>query len=282
MSKLRQALNNEITLRGYSERTRQSYVYAVEQLAKFVNQPISTLTDLQLEQYFRHLSLDKKLSRSTILLQLNGIHFLFKYVLHKSFDIRVCWPKRQKKIPELLSRSEVKAIIDEVSNEKYQVMLSVMYGCGLRISELLNLKVKDIDGERETLKVSNGKGGKDRFVVVPPSVLTLLRYYWCRYHPIDWLFPSSHSGGQPLHQSCLRKQLKAAWLRSGVSKRCSPHSFRHAFATHQLEAGMPLHQLQHQLGHSDVKTTSRYLHWLPELDNHGKDLLADWEVTNGH
>ena len=282
MSKLRQALHNEITLRGYSERTRESYVYAVERLAKYVDQPISTLTDKQLEQYFRYLALNKKLSRATILLQLNGIHFLYKHVLHKSFDIQVSWPKQRQKIPELLSKAEVKAIIAQVTNEKYRVMLSVLYGCGLRISELLHLKVSDIDGERETLKIRQGKGGKDRFVVVPPSVLTRLRLYWCHYHPTHWLFPSQTGTHGPLHQSSLRKQLNAAWQRSGITKPCSPHSFRHAFATHQLEAGMPLHQLQHQLGHGDVKTTSRYLLWLPELSHGGRDLLAQWEIDSEH
>jgi len=281
MSKLRQALHDEITLRGYSECTRKSYVYAVEQLAAFVNQPISTLNDGQLQQFFKYLSLKKRLSPATIMLHLNAIHFLYEHVLHKSFDIRICWPKRQHKIPELLSKSEVKGILAQVDSERYRVMLALMYACGLRISELLNLKVSDIDGERETIKVRQGKGGRDRFVVVPPSALHMLRCYWQHYHPSDWLFPSNIDGRGPLHATSLRKQLKAAWRRSGVKKACSPHSFRHAYATHQLEAGMPLHQLQHQLGHRDVKTTSRYLHWLPELGNSGKDLLADWEVGDG-
>lgn len=276
MSKLRQALHEEITLRGYSPRTRESYVYAIEQLASYFDQPVSTLTDGQLEQYFRYLALDKKLSRSTILLQLNGIHFLYQNVLHKSFTVNVSWPKKTQKIPELLSKNEVRQVIGHVRDEKYHTMLAVLYACGLRISELLHLKVSDIDGERETLKVRQGKGGKDRFVVVSRSTLMLLRLYWCRYHPTDWLFPAT-GRKQPLHESSLRKQLKTALRLSGITKRCSAHSFRHAFATHQLEAGMPLHQLQHQLGHSDVRTTSRYLHWLPQLGHGGVDLLSGWE-----
>lgn len=277
MSKLRQSFDDEITLRGYSERTRTSYIYAIEQLGKFVNQPISTLTDMQLEQYFRHLTLEKKLSRSTILVQLNGIHFLFKHVLHRSFSINIGWPKKRQKIPPLLSRQEVKDVIEHTSDKKYQTMLSTLYGTGLRISELFGLCVSDIDGERETIKVNNGKGGKDRFVLAPPSVMNLLRHYWQYYRPATCLFPSMADQSKPMCVSSLRKALKVTCKKINLVKSCSPHSFRHAYATHQLEAGMPLHQLQHQLGHSDVKTTSRYLHWLPELSNNSVDLLASWE-----
>ena len=276
MSKLRTAFHQEITLRGYSERTRESYICAIERLSRYVQQPLNNLADEQLQNYFRYLSLTKKLSRSTILLQLNAINFLYRHVLHKTFNIAICWPKRKQKIPDLLSKSEVKTIIELVDNEKYRVMLMLLYGCGLRISEVNSLKVSDIDGERKTLKVREGKGGKDRFVLLPTSVLTILRHYWCHYHPTSWLFPSQRNKDEQLHLSSLRKQVKQAWRKSGIVKSCSPHSFRHAFATHQLEAGMSLHQLQHQLGHSDVKTTSRYLHWLPELHNNGTDLLADW------
>ena len=206
MSKLRQALHDEITLRGYSECTRKSYVYAVEQLSAFVSQPISTLTDGQLQQFFRHLSLKKKLSPATIMLHLNAIHFLYEHVLHKTFDIRICWPKREHKIPELLSKSEIKAILAQVQNEKYRVMLALIYACGLRISELLNLKVSDIDGERKTIKVRQGKGKRDRFVVVSPSALHMLRCYWQHFHPRDWLFPSNTGGCGPLHATSLRKE----------------------------------------------------------------------------
>ena len=133
-------------------------------------------------------------------------------------------------------------------------------------------------GERRTFKIRLGKGNKDRFVVIPPSLLSQLRQYWCHEHPQGWLFPTCFRGDYPISDSALRKKLKATLQEVRINKRFSPHSFRHAYATHQLEAGMPLHQLQHQLGHNDVRTTSRYLHWLPELSNQGRDLLAGWEV----
>jgi len=139
MSKLRQAFHLEITLRGYSERTRQSYIYAIEGLANYVQQPLSRLEDKQLQGYFRHLSLDKQLSRATIVLHVNAINFLYKYVLHKTFNVDICWPKRKQKIPELLSRAEVKRVIEQMGNEKYRVMLMLLYGCGLRISDAVSV-----------------------------------------------------------------------------------------------------------------------------------------------
>ena len=278
MNILLQQLSDEINARGYSQRTLSAYIAANDHLIRYFDQPITEITDDALGVYFQHLSLEKKLSRATIALKLNAIHFLFAHVLHREFAIKVSWPKKQCKIPELLSRTEVQTIIQHCAPEKYRVMLSILYGCGLRISELLNLKVQDIDGHRSTFKIRQGKGNKDRFVVIPPSLLQQLRRYWCHDHPKEWLFPTGFRGNFPISNSSLRKKLKATLKIVGISKRCSPHSFRHAYATHQLEAGMPLHQLQHQLGHSDVRTTSRYLHWLPELSNQGRDLLAGWEV----
>jgi site-specific recombinase XerD len=271
-------LSDEINARGYSQKTMSAYLAANDHLIRYFDQPITAISDEALSAYFRHLSLDKKLSRAPIALKLNAIHFLYTNVLHREFAIKVSWPKKQYKIPELMSRTEVQAIIQHCTPEKYRVMLSILYGCGLRISELLNLKVQDIDGERRTFKIRLGKGNKDRFVVIPPSLLDQLRRYWCHEHPRDWLFPTSLRGNYPISDSSLRKKLKATLQMTGINKRYSPHSFRHAYATHQLESGMPLHQLQHQLGHNNVRTTSRYLHWLPELSNQGRDLLAGWEV----
>ena len=278
MNTLLQQLSDEINARGYSEQTLKAYLAANEHLIRYFDQPITAISDEALSAYFKYLSLEKKLSRATIALKLNAIHFLYANVLHRKFAINVRWPKRQHKIPELMSRAEVQTIIQHCTSEKYRVMLSILYGCGLRINELMNLKVQDIDGERSTFKIRLGKGSKDRFVVIPPSLLLQLRRYWCHQHPSEWLFPNGFRGNYPLSESALRRQLKAILKALDIRKRLSPHSFRHAYATHQLEAGMPLHQLQHQLGHTDMRTTSRYLHWLPELSNQGRDLLAGWEV----
>jgi integrase/recombinase XerD len=271
-----QLFHDEITLRRYSERTRKSYLYAINQLVKHYNQPIDTVSDIQLSAYFRYLNLDKGLSRATIQLQLNGIHFYFEHVLKRHFTIDMCLPRATQKLPQVLSKQDISQLLQHCPNQKYQTMIALCYGCGLRVSELVNIKVADIDGQRQLLKVCQGKGAKDRLVIISPSLLNLLRHYWLKYRPQTWLFGVYYHGNTyPLDVSTVGKMLKKAALTAGIAKPCSPHSLRHAYATHQLVAGMLLNQLQHQLGHKSIKTTERYLHWSPDLGHKGGDLLAD-------
>ena len=280
MTPLRQALIDECKIRGYSNRTRDTYLYAVEQLAKYYHCSPDTLSDEQLELYFRSLSLERGLSCSTIHVQLNGIHFLYKYVLKKTFSIDIVWPKRPRTIPTLLSKAEVKQIVMHCRNEKFRTMLKVYYGCGVRLNELVHVKVQDIDGARKTLRIHNGKGHKDRDVVLTPSLLHVLRAYWLQFRATDWLFYSSRGMAFHVGDTSVQKAFREAVKLAKVKKKCSVHSLRHAYATHQLESGMPLNQLQQQLGHADIRTTQTYLHWLPELNNGTQDLLADWESVS--
>ena len=274
------ALIDECKVRGYSNRTRDSYLYAVEQLAKYYHCSPDILSDEQLELYFRSLSLERGLSCATIHLQLNGIHFLYKYVLRKTFSIDIVWPKRPRSIPTLLSKAEVKQIVTHCRNMKFRTMLKVYYGCGLRLNELVHVKVQDIDGARKTLRIHNGKGHKDRDVVLTPSLLHVLRVYWLQFRATDWLFYSSRGMAFHVGDTSVQKAFREAARLAEVKKKCSVHSLRHAYATHQLESGMPLNQLQQQLGHADIRTTQTYLHWLPELNNGTQDLLADWEPSS--
>jgi integrase/recombinase XerD len=276
MQQLLQQFNEEITLRGYSERTRHSYLYVINQLYKYFWQPLDSISDKQLEAYFRYLNLEKHHCRSTLKLHLNGIHFLFKHVLHRNFNISISLPKRKHKVPQLLTPQDISALIYHCKTNKLRAMVALCYGCGLRVSELTHVKVADIDGQRQLLKVCQGKGAKDRLVIISASLLLFMRQYWLQYRPETWLF-SSHCHGvfYPLHESTFRKALASAAHLSGITKPCSPHSLRHAYATHQLQAGMPLNQLQQQLGHQSIQSTERYLHWSPELGHQGTDLLAN-------
>jgi integrase/recombinase XerD len=236
MTPLRQALIDECKIRGYSERTRDSYLYAVTQLAKYYHQSPDTVSDEQLEQYFRSLSLERGLSSATIHLQLNGIHFLYRYVLKRTFCIDIVWPKQPRSIPTLLSKAEVKQIVTHCRHEKYRTMLKVYYGCGLRLNELVHAKVEDIDRARKTLRIHNGKGNKDRDVVLTESVLNVLRIYWLHFRATDWLFYSSRGMAFQVGTTSVQKAFREAVKRAGVSKKCSIHSLRHAYATHQLES----------------------------------------------
>lgn len=276
MSGLKQALIDACRVRGLSIRTQETYLYAVSQLHRYFKQSVANLTDGQLTQYFRYLSLEKGLSHSSIHVQLNALVFFYREVLRRRFDIPVSWPKKPERMPVLLSRDEIKRIVACCPKDNYQTLLAMLYGCGLRIGEALALQVSDIDGQRQVLRVHHGKGDKDRVVVLSASLLFRLRRYWQRYRPSRVLFYSSRDSSRPMSASSVGKQLKAAVKAADVTKSCSLHSLRHAYATHQLELGMPLNQLQQQLGHADIRTTQHYLHWLPELNNGAGDLLRDW------
>ena len=193
------------------------------------------------------------------------------------FDVTVVLPKRPQRIPELLTRQEVARLLAAVANPKHQALLSITYGCGLRVSEAVALKVKDIDGERHLLRIEQGKGAKDRMVPLAPGLLQVLRQYWRLRRPTLWLFPSDLLPDRHLHITTPQKVYHTAKATSGIEKGGGIHALRHAYATHQLEQGLPLHELQRLLGHSDLRSTQRYLHWLPGVTppNRGPaDLIA--------
>ncbi|MGS0683525.1 tyrosine-type recombinase/integrase, partial [Shewanella sp. 125m-7] len=238
MQQLLQQFNEEITLRGYSERTRHSYLYAINQLYKYFGQDLENIADKQLEAYFRYLNLEKHHCRATLKLHLNGIHFFFEHVLHRHFTISISLPKHQHKLPQLLNAQDISALIYYCKTNKLRAMVALCYGCGLRVSELTHVQVSDIDGQRQLLTVRQGKGAKDRQVIISTSLLLFMRQYWLQYRPEKWLFSSCYHGVcYPLHESTFRKALASAARLSGITKPCSPHSLRHAYATHQLQAG---------------------------------------------
>jgi site-specific recombinase XerD len=199
-------------------------------------------------------------------------------VLHwEHFDVTQVFPKCTQRIPELLTRQKVARLLSAVSNPKHQALLSITYGCGLRISEVVALQVKDLDGERHLLRVEQGKGAKDRMVPLAPGLLQVLRQYWRVRRPMPWLFPSDLLPDKHLHITTPQKVYHQAKNASGIQKGGGIHALRHAYATHQLEQGVPLHELQRLLGHSDLRSTQRYLHWLPGVTPQNRepvDLIA--------
>lgn len=274
-SPLRQSLIKTLSLKGCTQRTIDSYVYAVRQLAAWTKKPPDKLSDDEIRRFFEDCVLTRQLSSSTCRLFLNGIVFFYKHVLNRSLiHLQLQLPKSKQKIPELLSPSEVKRIIVSAPRPMYRTALTVCYGCGLRVSELVTLRVRDIDGEMLLLHIHQGKGQKDRLVRISDSLLMILRQHWQYYHPHDNLF-----FGRDLDDSLSVRTLQKVWKRTkqavGITKQGGLHSLRHAYATHSLAAGMSLPHLQEQLGHKDIRTTQRYLHWLPLSNNHQHDLLTD-------
>ena len=189
-------------------------------------------------------------------------------------------PKKAQRIPELLSRAEVLRLLSALSNLKHQMLLRTCYACGLRVSELVALQVRHIDTERHTLRIKQAKGAKDRNVILSHTLQEGLHEYCGLYRPNRWLFYSRHRD-LALSISSAQKIFHNAKQAAGIKKDGGIHSLRHAYATHQLEAGMPIHHLQRLLGHCDLSTTLRYVHWLPHYQQPtGMDLLVEQEVRH--
>jgi site-specific recombinase XerD len=215
-------------------------------------------------------------SASTVHQTLMGLKFLYHQVLEQDdYILKISLPKRPQKIPQLLTQQEVYAILQATENLKQLALLSLCYGCGLRVSELVALTADDIDPDRLLLRVIQGKGKKDRQIPLSVSVLNLLRAYWQAWHPNYFLF-CSYQQKKPLGITSVQKLFTRAKRKAGINKPGGIHSLRHAYSTHQLEQGLPIHQLQQFLGHSDIKVTIRYLHWIPSPKVMAADLLGQF------
>ena len=262
MTTLRQRMIEDMQLHSFSERTQDSYLRAVRQLAAYFNKPPDQINEEELRQYFLYLKNVKKASRSTITLALCGIKFFYERTLQRQWaTLALVRPPREKKLPVVLSVDEVRQILSRVRRWRYRVCLSTIYACGLRLQEGLHLQIGHIDGGRQLLHVCHGKGGKDRYVPLPQPVLDMLRQYWGTHRDPVWLFPSTHQTVKgPMDASGLQRAFRAALLDSGIQKPATVHTLRHSYATHLLEAGLNLRLIQLYLGHASPNTTAIYTH----------------------
>jgi site-specific recombinase XerD len=264
MTPLRKQMIEAMQLRGFSPRTHESYLYAVTQLAGYYHRSPAQISPSQVQEFFKYLALERQLSPASCRLYLNAVRFFYVKVLgRKDFELSWVVPKRPQRIPELLTRLEVGRIMSNCHNPKHRMLLETCYGCGLRVSELVSLRVGDIDGERKLLRIEQGKGAKDRQVIIAPSLYEQLRRYWQLLRPTDWLFPNEHQPHNHINVSTAQRIFRRAKAKAGVDKVGGIHSLRHAYATHQLEQGLPVHQLQRLLGHRELRSTQRYVHWIP-------------------
>ena len=203
---------------------------------------------------------EERLAWSTCSIAVHAFRFLYHTTLGRPAPaFTIPGPKQPQRLPEILSPAEVRRVIESAANRKQRAVLATTYGAGLRVSEVVRLQLHHIDAERMSLRVEQGKGGKDRDTLLSPRLLEELRAYWRQYRPADWLFPAR--GGQgPMDISTAQKLYYAAKQRAGITKRGGIHALRHAFATHLLEAGTDLHTIQRLLGHGHLGTTMRYFH----------------------
>ena len=284
MTALRQKMIAAMRQRGVAHRTPNTYLMVVTDLARYFHRSPDTLSTDDLQHFFNHLVQERGLSAASCRVYLHGVRFLYLHVLQwPSFDVPLTVPKKPQRIPELLTRDEVRRILAACQNAKHRMMLELCYGCGLRVTEVCHLRVSDIDSQRYQLRVTQGKGGKDRMVLLPVTLLDRLRDYWRAYRPVTWLFPSALFPDQALHASAPQKAFTQAKRLAGVERVGGIHSLRHAYATHVLEQGLPVHQLQRLLGHRNLQSTMRYLHWLPNQQGGDQchiDLVAALEVSH--
>jgi len=259
MTPLRRRMLEDMAVRNFAENTQSAYLQQIIAYARYFHRPPEELGPEEVRTYQVYLTQTRMLSPGSVSVATGALRFLYKVTLKRPWAWEeIPMPKRPFKLPVVLSPEEVMHFLRSVYNIKHRAILTVAYAAGLRISEATHLKVTDIDSQRMMLRVDQGKGNKDRYVMLSPRLLEELRAYWKVVHPKLWLFPGERSG-QPITRSALSQACQKAHRASGIKKPISPHSLRHAFATHLLELGTDLRTIQLLLGHRSLATTSRYL-----------------------
>ena len=271
MTPLRQRMIEDLQLQGYSDSTQTLYVSAVRQLCEHYDKSPGRITEEELRDYFLYGKNVKKWARSTSTIALCGIKFFFENTIKRPWPtLLFIRPGHEKKLPVVLSRDEVRAILSNLELLRYRACLTTIYACGLRVSEGINLRVEHIDSARGFIHVQGSKGKmgkKDRYVPLPKKNLQLLRQQWKSHRNKVLLFPSAgHSGKdmpyatRPISKSSVNSAFRKALKTAGISKKATVHSLRHSWATHLLEAGVNLRLIQVWLGHKSPSTTSIYTH----------------------
>lgn len=260
MGELRDRMVEDMKLRGLSESTIVCYQRAGRALAAFHRRSPERMGEAEIREFLLHLVNERKVSSSTHYVYLAGIKFLYEQTLRRPEEVaHIPFPKVEKPLPDVPSTEEVERLFDAIKSLKHRAILMLAYGSGLRVTEACSLHVADIDSRRMLLHVRRGKGKKDRYAVLGDGVLALLREYWRRARPQGhFLFPGARPDAHITPLSVARA-LKKACEKSGLGKRVTPHSMRHGFATHQIEAGADIRTVQMLLGHSSIQTTARYI-----------------------
>jgi len=264
VTQLRRMMLDELQRRNYAQNTARSYISAVEEFAEYFNKRPDQLGPEHIRAYQVHLFRERKLAAGTVEQRGAALRFFFVKTLRRPYlPDDIPFPKRQRRLPTVLSQDEAAVLIDSASNLMHRAMLMTLYGTGVRRAELCGLKVLDIDSERMVIHVRHGKGDRDRDVLLSPKLLETLREYWRWMKPKTYLFPGMVNNWRadvPINHKVVWVAVKEAAERAGINKRVSPHTLRHSFATHMLEAGADLRTIQMLLGHAKLADTTVYLH----------------------
>jgi integrase/recombinase XerD len=260
MTELRRRMIEGLQLRNYSPNTITVYIRCVANFAQHFRVSPDHLGPEHIRQYQMFLVQRKKVSWALFNQTVCALRFFYHHILHRDWMIEhIRYPRHEDKLPAVLSLAEVAAVFEATHNLKHRTILMTIYAADLRVSELTHLRVSDIDSQRQVISVRQGKGRKDRQVMLSPTLLELLRLYWKSYRPTVWLFPGKPPA-RPITREAVFTICRQAGEAAHLSKPISPHTLRHCFATHLLKDAIDLRRIQVLLGHRNLKTTARYLH----------------------
>ena len=259
ISPLRQRMIEDMTVRNFAPGTQDIYVGQVSLFARHFGKSPEQLGPEQIRAYLIYLAQQKKVSVSTRIVAVSALRFLYAVTLRRDWSIQfIPAPKKDCRLPVILSPQEVFQVLQAAPSFPHHVIFSTMYGTGMRVSEAVHLRAANIDSQRMMIRIELSKGHKGRDVQLSPKLLELLRGYWRRVRPVEWMFPGEIPH-RPLTRSAVNLAVAQASQRAGLRKHLSPHSFRHAYAVHLLEAGTDVRRIQLLLGHRSLATTARYL-----------------------
>ena len=260
MTPLRLRMIEDMQIRNLAPLTQSAYLLQVSLFARHFGQSPERLGREDIRAYRLYLAQDKRLAASSISVAVAALRFFYTVTLKQAWtvdaDIPTC--RLPQKLPQVLSQKEVGQFLDAVESLKHRVILTICYAAGLRVSEAVRLKPASIDSRRMVIRVEEGKGRKDRYVMLSPKLLDILRDYWKATRPTEWLFPGDRPG-RSITRFAVERVCRETRQRSDIAKPVTPHSLRHAFAVHLLESGADLRTIQLLLGHRSLTTTSRYL-----------------------
>ncbi|MCL0060934.1 site-specific integrase [Dehalococcoidia bacterium] len=260
MRAILKAAGQELKLRGYSPRTRKVYLHHIEHFVEHFLKDPQHLDGTQIRGYLLHLIERKRVSRAYHNQAVSALKFLYGHVWKMPKVVQdIPRPRKEQKLPVVLSQAEVVRLLSSVNNPKHRALLMIVYSAGLRVGEVVRLRLENIDGERHLIHVQDGKGRKDRYTILSEIALQTLREYWRVYRPKEWLFPGAKPGSH-LTVRTVEKILEDAREKAGIAKHATVHTLRHSFATHLLEGGTDLRYIQELLGHASSKTTEIYTH----------------------
>jgi len=259
MTPLRKRMTEDMEIRNLSPNTQLAYLQQVSSFAKYCQRSPEVVGPEEIRGYQVYVTNQRKLAPGSLSIIASALRFLYKVTLKRAWvDTEIPLPKKPFILPVILSREEVAHFFESIASRKHRTILMTAYAAGLRISEVTRLKLTDIDSQRMMLRVEQGKGQKDRYVMLSPQLLEILRAYWKLTHSTVWLFPGDIPS-RPISKAAVEQACQKARRVSGIKKPITPHSLRHGFASHLLEAGTDVRRIQLLMGHRSLATTARYL-----------------------